>query len=76
MLRKTPLITPTITEGISERLVVCLDSGEIICAKVCQWDDEDFPAWYTASADSFTVDPSNILWWAYASDVKALVEDQ
>lgn len=75
--RYSPLTTPRLAGGESPALIALTTSYGLYAVKVTQYDayDEDStPHWSTACSSGFTIDPSQILWWAYADDLLTLVE--
>lgn len=75
MLRHTTDVIPKIRDYISDPLIICTEHGLRMARARCYGEDEQ-ATWETDCANAFTVDASDILWWAYADEVKALIEDQ
>ncbi|MCV4061285.1 hypothetical protein ACVXHM_16810 [Pseudomonas aeruginosa] len=77
MGRFTPQTLPRLIDCESPKLIAMTTSRGLHVLKVTHYDcdDEDSkPHWSTACSEGWQVDPVEILWWAYADDVQALVE--
>lgn len=76
MLRHTTDVIPKIRDYyISDPLIICTEHG-LRVVRVRLYGEDEQATWMTDCANAFTVDASSILWWAYADEVKALIEDQ
>lgn len=70
---------PRIVDGESPKLVAMTTRFGLHVLKVTHYDsfcEESSPCWVTACSDAWSVDPSEIIWWAYADDVQQLIEAQ
>lgn len=72
-----PHIIPKLKDCESPKLVAMTTSYGLHVVKVTHYDDyddESTPWWSTACRDGWKLEPAEILWWAYADDVRNLVE--
>lgn len=72
-----PNIIPKLEDGESAKLVAMTTSYGLHVVKVTHYDDyddESTPWWSTACSEGWKLEPAEILWWAYADDVRNLVE--
>lgn len=77
MARYTPQILPRLIDCESPKLIAMTTSHGLHVLKVTHYDsyDEDStPHWSTACSDGWKVEPEEILWWAYADEVRELIE--
>lgn len=74
MIRKTCKQLPITHEGISDPIVLCMDDLSLKLAKVYHWCTDEQPVWVTNCANAFAIDNNKILWWAYADEVRCLIE--
>lgn len=77
MVRHSPMTIPRLIEGESPTLIANTTTYGLYAIKVTHYDayDEDSaPHWSTACSSAYTIHRSQILWWAYADEVLALVE--
>lgn len=76
-IRHSPINTPRLDEGESRTLIALTTTYGLYAVRVTHYDasDEDSsPHWSTACSSGFAIERSDILWWAYADDVLALLE--
>lgn len=80
MIRHTVNVTPKLVDYESPKLVALVKGFEPIhVIKVTQYDLGDegsVPSWQTACSEAWSIDPEDIVWWAYADEVKELIEQQ
>lgn len=77
MVRHSPMTTPKMIEGESPTLIAYTTSYGLYAVKVTHYDaydDESIPHWSTACSSGFTIERSEIIWWAYAIEVLGFVE--
>lgn len=74
MIRHAPSETPILIDFESQKLVAMTTTYGLHMVKVTHYDDECPPRWSTACSDGWEIETTNILWWAYASEVQALLE--
>ena len=77
MGRFTPQTLPRLIDCESPKLIAMTTSHGLDVLKVTHYnsyDEDSTPHWSTACSEDWQVDPAEILWWAYADDVQALVE--
>lgn len=76
-IRHSPMETPRLVGGESEKLIAMTTSYGLHALKVTQYDsyDEDSsPNWSTACSSGFKVEQAEVIWWAYADEVLRLIE--
>lgn len=77
MIRHSPMVIPRLVDDESPKLIALTTSYGLHALKVTHYDsyDEDStPHWSTACSSGFTVERSEIIWWAYADEVVGLIE--
>lgn len=78
MIRHQSTTTPRLIEGESPPLIAYTTSYGLCAIKVTHYDvfDEDSSAhWSTACSSGFAIERAEVLWWAYADEVLALIEE-
>lgn len=76
-LRRSPMDTPRLIDGESERLIALTTTYGLYALRVTHYDsyDEDsIPNWSTACSSGFKVERAEVIWWAYADEVLDLIE--
>lgn len=79
MIKHSPNEIPRLDDCESPKLVALTVSHGLHVLKVTHYDsfDEDStPHWSTACSEGWKIEPSDIIWWAYADDVCELIEAQ
>ena len=77
MVRYSPQVPPRLNDGESPKLIAMTTTHGLHALKVTHYDsfdEESTPRWSTACSEAWTVEPEEILWWAYADDVRNLIE--
>lgn len=68
---------PRIVDGASPKLIAMTVNYGLHVLKFTDYncfDEDDSPQWVTACSEAWTVEREDIIWWAYADDVQALLE--
>lgn len=79
MIKHSPNELPRLDDCESPKLVALTASLGLHVLKVTHYDsyDEDsIPHWSTACSEAWRIEPADIIWWAYADEVRDLVEAQ
>lgn len=77
MFRHPPSDLPRLVDGESPKLIAWTTSYGMHVLKVTDYnciDEGDEPKWTTACSECWSVDRSDIIWWAYADEVRGLLE--
>lgn len=77
MQRYTPATTPTLSNCESGKLIALTTTFGLHVLKVTDYSVEGEPpepTWRTACADGWSVEPSDIVWWAYADEAQDMLE--
>lgn len=79
MIRHPPEETPRLIDCESPKLIAMTTSHGLHMLKVTHYDDFDedsTPSWSTACSEGWSINLADVLWWAYADEVQALIESQ
>lgn len=77
MITHPPHELPELIDYESKKLVAMTTKFGFHVIKVTHYgsfDEDSSPHWSTACSEGWTIDPSEILWWAYADDVADLLQ--
>jgi hypothetical protein len=77
MLRHSPKSLPRMTDGESPKLVAMTTTRGLHVLRVTHsdsFDEDSSPRWSTACGEAWEVEIDDILWWAYADEVRDLIE--
>ena len=77
MVRHSPLDIPRLVDGESPKLIAMTTRYGLHVLKVTDYnciDEGDTPNWSTACSEGWSVNQAEIIWWAYADDVRELLE--
>ena len=77
MIRHLPSTIPRLVDGESQPLIALTSTYGLYIIKVTHYDaydEESSPRWCTACSSAFSIEQSEIIWWAYADEIQALIE--
>lgn len=77
MIRYSPQDLPRLEDCESPKLVAMTTTLGLHVLKVTHydsWDEDSTPHWSTACSEGWKVDPAEIIWWAYADEVRDHLE--
>ncbi|CAM3179027.1 hypothetical protein BZK31_07375 [Pseudomonas floridensis] len=77
MIRHSPSDVPRLIDGESPKLIALTATYGLHVLKVTDYnciDEGDEPNWSTACSDGWSVERTDIIWWAYADEVRELLE--
>ncbi|MGG2621659.1 hypothetical protein [Pseudomonas aeruginosa] len=77
MVRHSPQSLPLLNDGESPKLIALTTTHGLHVLKVTHYDSfdaESTPCWCTACSEAWTVEPADVVWWAYADEVRDLIE--
>ena len=77
MIRHLSSTCPRLVDGESQPLIALTSSYGLYVIKVTHYDaydEESSPRWSTACSNGFSIEPSEVIWWAYADEVEKLIE--
>lgn len=77
MIRHSAKVLPRLNDGESPKLIAMTTTYGLHAVRVTDYncfDEEDEPLWSTACSNAYSIERVCILWWAYADDVQAVLE--